>query len=54
VETLTRIVSGLAGILGPNGPLKCRQAAGGEALVAGEILVAPPDHHLIIENETRA
>jgi two-component system chemotaxis response regulator CheB len=43
--------SALAGILGRAGPLKCRQATGGEALVPGEILVAPPDHHLVIEDD---
>jgi two-component system chemotaxis response regulator CheB len=43
--------SALAGILSRHGPLRCRQAVGGEALVPGEILVAPPDHHLIIEDD---
>jgi len=43
--------SALAGILQRSGPLKCRQAVDGEPLVSGEILVAPPDHHLVIEDD---
>ena len=43
--------SALAGILERAGPLRCRQASRGEPLVAGEILVAPPDHHLVIEDD---
>jgi two-component system, chemotaxis family, protein-glutamate methylesterase/glutaminase len=43
--------SALAGILARSGPLSCRQAAGGERLCPGEILVAPPDRHLEIEDD---
>jgi two-component system, chemotaxis family, protein-glutamate methylesterase/glutaminase len=43
--------SALAGILGRAGPLRCRQATDGEPLSFGEILVAPPDRHLMIEEE---
>ncbi len=39
----------LAGILHRAGPLSCRPAADGEQLRAGEIVVAPPDRHLVIE-----
>jgi two-component system chemotaxis response regulator CheB len=42
--------SALAGILGRAGPLPCRAAADGERLYKGEILVAPPDRHLAIED----
>lgn len=42
--------SALARILGRAGPLKCRQASDGDPLSSGEILVAPPDHHLVIED----
>jgi two-component system, chemotaxis family, protein-glutamate methylesterase/glutaminase len=46
--------SALAGILARSGPLGCRPAADGERLRPGEILVAPPDRHLEIEdNHTR-
>jgi two-component system chemotaxis response regulator CheB len=41
--------SALAGILRRAGPLPCRPATDGEPLNLGEILVAPPDRHLIIE-----
>jgi two-component system chemotaxis response regulator CheB len=40
--------SALAAILNRAGPLACRAAADGEALQPGEILVAPPDRHLVI------
>jgi two-component system chemotaxis response regulator CheB len=40
--------SALAAILNRAGPLPCRSAADGEALLPGEILVAPPDRHLVI------
>jgi two-component system chemotaxis response regulator CheB len=43
--------SALAEILSRAGPLKCRQASDGDSLVAGQILVAPPDHHLLIEDD---
>ena len=43
--------SALAGILQRSGPLDCRQAADGDPLVPGKILVAPPDHHLVIEDD---
>jgi two-component system, chemotaxis family, protein-glutamate methylesterase/glutaminase len=39
----------LAHILGRAGPLSCRSARDGERLRQGVILVAPPDHHLVIE-----
>jgi two-component system chemotaxis response regulator CheB len=42
--------SALAAILGRAGPLPCHAAVDGEALVAGQILVAPPDRHLVIED----
>lgn len=38
-------------ILSRAGPLPCRPANDGDQLQAGEILVAPPDHHLVIEDE---
>lgn len=40
----------LAHILGRAGPLPCRSARDGERLQQGVILVAPPDHHLMIED----
>ncbi len=40
----------LATILNRSGPLSCRSACDGDELRAGEILVAPPDHHLVIED----
>ncbi|MBV9193441.1 MAG: chemotaxis protein CheB [Solirubrobacterales bacterium] len=43
--------SALAGILQRSGPLPCRQAADGDPLVPGHILVAPPDHHLVIKDD---
>jgi two-component system, chemotaxis family, protein-glutamate methylesterase/glutaminase len=42
--------SALAHILSRSGPLRCRQAADGDPLLAGEILVASPDRHLVIED----
>jgi two-component system, chemotaxis family, protein-glutamate methylesterase/glutaminase len=42
--------SSLARILQRAGSLSCRQAVDGESLRHGEILVAPPDHHLVIED----
>ena len=38
-------------ILARSGPLPCRPAAEGEPLQRGQILVAPPDHHLMVEDE---
>ncbi len=46
----TGSVSALAKVLDRAGPLPCRTAVDGEALVRGEILVASPDHHLIVED----
>ena len=40
----------LAHILSRAGPLPCRPARDGERLCPGVILVAPPDHHLVIED----
>jgi two-component system chemotaxis response regulator CheB len=40
--------SALAAILDRAGPLPCQPAADGDALQTGEILVAPPDRHLVI------
>jgi two-component system chemotaxis response regulator CheB len=42
--------SALAQILERSGSLPCRAADDGDQLQAGEILVAPPDHHLVIED----
>jgi two-component system, chemotaxis family, protein-glutamate methylesterase/glutaminase len=42
--------SALAGILARAGSLPCRPARDGDPLVAGEILVAPPNRHLVIED----
>jgi two-component system chemotaxis response regulator CheB len=44
--------SALAGILGRAGTLPCRAAQDTEPLLRGEILVAPPDHHLVVEDGT--
>jgi two-component system chemotaxis response regulator CheB len=40
----------LANILGRAAKLPCRTARDGEVLCEGVILVAPPDHHLVIED----
>lgn len=40
----------LAKILGRAAALPCRAARDGDALCEGVILVAPPDHHLVIED----
>jgi two-component system, chemotaxis family, protein-glutamate methylesterase/glutaminase len=40
----------LAHILGRAGRLPCRPARDAERLRQGEILVAPPDHHLLVED----
>ncbi len=42
--------SALASILHRAGALPCRTAVDGEDLRLGEILVAPPDHHLVVED----
>lgn len=42
--------SALAHILERAGVLPCRAASDGESLRSGQILVAPPDHHLVIED----
>ncbi len=42
--------SALAGILRRAGPLPCRPARDGDVLELGHILVAPPDHHLVVED----
>lgn len=42
--------SALAAILGRAGPLPCHAAADGDALREGHIVVAPPDHHLVVED----
>ena len=42
--------SALAPILARAGRLPCRPAVDGEALRPGQILVAPPDRHLVIED----
>ncbi len=40
--------SALPVILGRRGPLTARHAEDGDELRAGELLVAPPDHHLVV------
>jgi two-component system chemotaxis response regulator CheB len=42
--------SALAAILARSGPLPVRAARDGDELRHGEILVAPPDHHLVVED----
>ncbi len=42
--------SALASILRRSGPLPCHPAREGERLELGQIVVAPPDHHLVIED----
>lgn len=43
--------SGLPQILSDAGPLKARHAIDDEQIERGQIYVAPPDHHLLIEND---
>jgi len=43
-----RAPSALASILARHGRLPTRTAAGDELLVPGRVLVAPPDHHLVV------
>lgn len=42
----------LARILGRAGPLPCRAAQAADSLRQGEILVAPPDRHLVVEDNS--
>lgn len=42
--------SALASILQRAGQLPCRPARDGDPLREGQILVAPPDHHMVIED----
>jgi two-component system, chemotaxis family, protein-glutamate methylesterase/glutaminase len=42
--------SALAPILDRAGPLPCRAAADGDPLRSGQILVAPPDRHVVVED----
>lgn len=42
--------SALAQILGRAGPLPCRPAEDRDPLREGTIMVAPPDHHLVVED----
>jgi two-component system chemotaxis response regulator CheB len=42
--------SALPSILGRAGRIRCRAADDGEALRPGELLVAPPDRHLVVED----
>lgn len=45
-----RTKSFLAELLGRSGPLPARNPLDGEQIQPGNIYIAPPDHHLIIEN----
>jgi len=49
LHVLATGTSVLPGILDRAGPLPARHAADGEPLVPGEILVAPPNWHLLVE-----
>lgn len=44
--------SDLPRLLTRSGDLAAHHAKHGEAIVAGRIYVAPPDHHMIVENDT--
>jgi two-component system chemotaxis response regulator CheB len=44
--------SALPVILGRRGPLPARHAQDGARLCAGAVLVAPPDHHLVVRGDT--
>jgi two-component system, chemotaxis family, protein-glutamate methylesterase/glutaminase len=43
--------SALARILARSGPLACCEAGDGDRLERGQILVAPPDRHLVVEGD---
>lgn len=49
-----RAPSALASILARHGRLPTRSAADEEPLVPGRVLVAPPDHHLVVTGHDRA
>src|SRR3954453_3245085 len=49
-----RAPSALATILSRHGGLPARSAAVEEPLVRGRVLVAPPDHHLVVTGPRRA
>jgi two-component system chemotaxis response regulator CheB len=49
-----RAPSALASILARHGPLPAHTATGDEQLTPGHILVAPPDHHLVVTEPDRA
>src|SRR5436853_6537277 len=49
-----RAPSALATILARHGRLPTRSAGENEALVPGCVLVAPPDHHLVVVGPDRA
>jgi two-component system chemotaxis response regulator CheB len=44
----------LAELLAGSGPLPVRDADDKDALVAGEVLVAPPDYHLLVDGDSVA
>ena len=50
VHRATGSVSALASVLDRAGPLPCHTAVNGEKLVLGQILVAPADRHLVVED----
>jgi two-component system, chemotaxis family, protein-glutamate methylesterase/glutaminase len=50
LHTAPRGSSALASILQRAGELSCRAARDGDRLEPGRVLVAPPDHHLVIED----
>jgi two-component system chemotaxis response regulator CheB len=41
----------LAALLDASGPLTVREAEDKDALVAGEVLLAPPDYHLLVDGD---